>query len=935
MMKRLLSSLILILLGTPLFAQLISAVPAFPSAGDSVVIYFDASLGNKALKGYTGDVYAHTGVITDKSTSTSDWKYVKTNWGVNTAETKLTKVGNDLYMLKLKPSIRAYYNVPDAEKILKMAFVFRSSDSKLEGKTETGGDIFYEVYEATLSVSIISPSENPFIVNVNSQVNIKLAGNKADSVQLLINNVRKASTTNAELTYAYVPTQKGNYRIKALAWANNVSVVDSADFFAMGTINTADLPSPAFVDGVNYVSESSVTLVLFAPYKNYVFAIGDYSNWEVNENILMNRTPDGNRYWITLSGLEPGKEYAYQFLVDGKLRIADPYAEKILDPWNDKYITSTIYPDLKPYPENKTSGVVSVFQTNKPQYTWKNKNFSPPSPAQMVIYELLVRDFTSNGDLQTVIDTLGYLKRLGINVLELMPVSEFEGNDSWGYNPAFYFATDKAYGPSNKLKELVDSCHSMGIAVILDMVLNHSYGLSPLVQLYFDGSKPTAQNPWYNVTSPNSAYSWGYDFNHQSVETKKFVDRVNKYWLTEFKFDGFRFDFTKGFTNTPGDGWAYDQARIDILKRMNAEIKKVNPAAVVILEHFADNSEEKILAADGMYVWGNITGAYGEGAMGWNENTKSDFSWVSYKARNFTSPRVVGYMESHDEERLMYKALTFGNSNNPAYPISNFIVNSLKRAELSAVFLLTNPGPKMIWQFGELGYDVSIDFNGRVGRKPIKWEYYNQPGRRRLYDIYSALNHLKTNYAPMATENFTTNYTGLVKSITLNHADFDVVVFGNYNVYPEEPQITFPKTGWWYNYMSGDSIQITNLNTKFVLNPSDYKIFTSKKITKPVVITSILGDGNKKSNLPMSAYPNPFTNELTLSIESDSYQAANFRIYSITGELVHDEIIQLNSGNNEIRWNSDSSYSGNLEGGIYICVVHTPTSSYISKLIKK
>ncbi len=93
------------------------------------------------------------------------------------------------------------------------------------------------------------------------------------------------------------------------------------------------------------------------------------------------------------------------------------------------------------------------------------------------------------------------------------------------------------------------------MAVIIDMVLNHSYGQSPLVQLYFDGNgKVSADNPWYNVDSPNPVYSWGYDFNHESLDTKDFVDRVNSYWLEEFRVDGFRFDFTKGFTNTPGDG---------------------------------------------------------------------------------------------------------------------------------------------------------------------------------------------------------------------------------------------------------------------------------------------------------------------------------------------------------------------------------------------
>jgi 1,4-alpha-glucan branching enzyme len=92
------------------------------------------------------------------------------------------------------------------------------------------------------------------------------------------------------------------------------------------------------------------------------------------------------------------------------------------------------------------------------------------------------------------------------------------------------------------------------MAVIIDMVLNHSYGQSPMVRLYWDNqlSRPAANNPWYNTVSPNPVFSWGYDFNHESIHTKNFVDRVNKFWIKEFKVDGFRFDFTKGFTNTRG-----------------------------------------------------------------------------------------------------------------------------------------------------------------------------------------------------------------------------------------------------------------------------------------------------------------------------------------------------------------------------------------------
>ncbi len=169
---------------------------------------------------------------------------------------------------------------------------------------------------------------------------------------------------------------------------------------------------------------------------------------------------------------------------------------------------------------------------------------------------------------------------------------------------------------------------------------------------------------------------------------KAFVDRVNRYWMSEYKFDGFRFDFTKGFTNTPGNGWNYDQARIAILKRMADSIWAYNPDAYVILEHFADNNEEKELANYGMMLWGNMNYNYCEASMGWTSN--SDFSWASYQSRDWNNPHLVAYMESHDEERMMYKNITWGNSTT-GYNIKDTTI-ALQRIPLAAAFIyITRP----------------------------------------------------------------------------------------------------------------------------------------------------------------------------------------------------------------------------------------------------
>ena len=142
--------------------------------------------------------------------------------------------------------------------------------------------------------------------------------------------------------------------------------------------------------------------------------------------------------------------------VNDELLIADPYADKLLDPWNDQYISDETYPDLIGYPKDTTSGIVSVLQTADEEYMWQVTDFQPPAKTDLIIYELLIRDFTSDHSYRTLTDTISYLKNLGVNAIELMPVNEFEGNESWGYNPSFYFAPDKYYGPKNDLKIFID-----------------------------------------------------------------------------------------------------------------------------------------------------------------------------------------------------------------------------------------------------------------------------------------------------------------------------------------------------------------------------------------------------------------------------------------------------------------------------------------------
>lgn len=704
----------------------------------------------------------------------------------------------------------------------------------------------------------------------------------------------------------------------ALAGPQFVSVANGGAFTAPAppapvdpTPLTAALPAGANPDGVTYLNNgTSAILTLTAPNKRYVYVVGDFNNWQATPASLLNKTatvnsdPATGRWWVQVDGLTPGQEYAYQFVVDGSLRVADPYGTKVLDPNNDQYIPAVTYPNLKAYPTGKTTGIVSVLQPGQAAYAWTATNFQRPARANLVVYELHLRDFIARHDYQTLTDTLQYLQRLGVNAIELLPVNEFEGNDSWGYNPSFYFAPDKYYGTAAAFKRFIDVCHSKGIAVIMDMVLNHSFGQSPMVQLYQDSGGPTPDNPWFNRTATHPA-NVGYDFNHESAYTRYFAKNVMKFWLQNYHVDGYRFDLAKGFTQTNSgatetqasyDNWAkYDQSRINIWTDYYQTLTATDPTMYPILELFAENSEEKVLANKGFMIWGNANYNYNQATMGYADGWDPSYGYYGSPAqggRGWDSPNLVTYMESHDEERLMFKNEQYGNGSG-SYNTKD-VATGLRRNEMAAAIFFTQPGPRMVWQFGELGYDISINQNGRTGAKPILWNYYQDANRRHLYDTYQALITLRQQVAAItAPTSFSQNLSGPVKTINVANADLAVVAFGNFDVVASTATITFPKRGTWYNYLTGDKLVVTNPRTTLTLQPGQYGVYTSEKIKVPTKnqalnsASSVLATTTAQAaHFQLSLAPNPASGTATVTYSLPTATTATVAIQNLLGQTV-------------------------------------------------
>ena len=911
-------------------AQIVTTDPDYPTQYDSIVVYFDATQpGGTGLLNYTGTVYAHTGV----TTNLGQWQHVIGDWG-QTNQPALTRLAANYYKLTIGYP-RTFYSVTNpSEKILQLSMVFRSADAT----KQTNPDIFIDLYEPGLtlvvqnpevSVAYGDPQRSPAFVKFGETVPINVnaveLGTQVSLLTLFVDGNQAAQSNTNSLTYNFVHSNfsVGAHTIKVIG-VDTTGSVDSTSFMMFSNPEYTNVPLPGGLKpGINYTSATTATLALFAPYKEYVYLLGDFNDWKVQTDYFLNRhfvTSDSVVWWIDVT-LNSGTEYAFQYLVDGTIRIGDPYSEKILDPWNDPYIPSSTYPGLKPYPSGKTESIVGIVQTAQPEYQWQIPNFQKPAKGKLVIYELLVRDFSTQRNYQFLIDTLSYLKSLGVNAIELMPIMEFSGNLSWGYNPIYHTAVDKYYGTANKLKEFIDECHLNGMAVILDMVLNQADNLSPLAMMWWDdaNSRPAVNNPYLNPVAKHP-YNVFNDFNHESTATKYFVDRVNEYWLTKFKFDGFRFDLSKGFTQFNSGGnvglWGqYDQSRINILKRMANKIWEVDDSAYVILEHFADNSEEIVLSNNQMMLWGNHNYDYNEATMGYASN----FSGISYKNRNWTFPYLVGYMESHDEERLMFKNLTYGNSSG-SYNIKNLNV-ALNRMKLAGAFFFTIPGPKLMWQFGELGYEVSIDYNGRTGEKPVRWNYLSDDRRTNLFKVYQALIKLKNNYDVFNTSNFTLDVSAYMKKINLYHDSMDVFIVGNFGVTDLSTNQNFSSIGWWYDYFSGDSVHVTNLTESISLPPGDFRIYTTVKLPTPEAGILLDVESNEsvvpdKYSLEQN-YPNPFNPSTVIrySVVSPSFVA--LKIYNILGNEIATLIDEYKpAGTYEVEFQSTVG-SLQLASGIY------------------
>lgn len=877
----------------------------------------------------TSKVYMHAGIGTD----TNPWGYsVIGNWGQDNGIGLMTNQGNGIWSITLTPSTYFNLNTTQQNTATKLGLVFRNATGNQEMKLPPScQDFIYNV--GSFQVTLLSHTANAsHLISSGSDVSIVSQNTGGNAVySITANNIPLNCTNTAtnffSCTDSNVTTNK-NYILSATIGSTtitkqfNVVVIPNVISETMAT---------GLEDGINYYNSdpSKVTLVLNAPFKDFVYVAGNFNNWQPNDNYLMKKDPATGKFWIEISNLVPGTDYAYQYWVCDNtnrpsnspaiVKTADPFSTLVLSPFDDSEVINLgIFPGLPAYniiaPGQERE--VTYFKTGETPFQWSvaSQNFVKPSKKDLVVYEVLVRDFDTNRTFQNLINKIIYFKNLGINAIQLMPVMEFEGNESWGYNTSFHLALDKRYGPPNKLKEFVDVCHQNGIAVILDVALNHVFGRSPLVRMWMqdadnngwgDNVATTIENPYINQFAKHS-YSVGSDINHFNEPNNlanTYTIRTLKHWIQEYKIDGFRWDLTKGFTNqcSAGDDACTNGYRSDRVAKMKWYADKqweLDPNSYVIFEHLGvgGSATEELEWATynangntkGIMYWKKLTDNYANMLKG----NFTDVSGVT-NANN----RCIGYAESHDEERILYKAI------NEAGQTQNNLDKALKRMQaLGSMFFLV-PGPKMIWHFSELGWNDSLwqCTNGTVSftnpdckldTKPQpQWTsaWQNDTQRQVIYDTFSKLIKLRTteNVFESGQHEWDVTTTGRPRlkvwtsTAPQNNLSY-VLTLTNFSDTDFSPSVGFPYTGIWYNLMDNTTINVSNVNMQVQIEAGGFRVYGNQP-------NALLNTSNFETENYLSVFPNPTNKGFYLS-----QNVSSIEIYNVTGQLIktyHNQIL--------------------------------------------
>lgn len=541
--------------------------------------------------------------------------------------------------------------------------------------------------------------------------------------------------------------------------------------------------------------EGGTAFRVWAPYARHVFVTGSFNNWSRERHPL---AKEGSGHWSAdVDGAIVGDEYRY-LIHNGSQRLVrtDPHARDVT--------------------EEHDNGVISArlggLRGDPPPWM--------PKWNELVIYELHVGTFdekagNARGQFQGVIDKLSYLQYLGVNAIEIMPIAEFAGDYSWGYNPAHPSAVTRTFGGHEAFRQLVTAAHELGIAVIVDVVFNH-FGPENLSLWQFDGWQENGKGGIYFYNDWRSTTPWADtrpDYGRQEV--RQYIRDNALMWLEEYQVDGLRWDATAWIRDVYGnegdlatgitEGW-------NLMRWINDEIDLRQRWSMIIAEDLRGN--------------GALTRPTGEGGAGfdsqWDDRfvhpvrqaiitaDDADRDMVAVAAAVVAGyggdvfDRII-YTESHDE-------VANGKARVPEEiaPGKADSLFSKKRSVLGAVLVFTSPGIPMIFQGQEFLESGWFD-----DHKSLDWQKARtNSGLLRLYrDLIRLRRNLEGQTRGLTGQNcevlFIDNEQKLlaVRRWEFGGPGDDVVVVANFaNETRTDVAVPFPEAGVWRLRFNSDRL---------------------------------------------------------------------------------------------------------------------------------
>ncbi|MBN1426052.1 T9SS type A sorting domain-containing protein [Candidatus Fermentibacteria bacterium] len=668
-------------------------------------------------------------------------------------------------------------------------------------------------------------------------------------------------------------------------------------------------------DGVTVVG-AVASFALYAPAKDYVALKGSFNREYPNGELMY---LSGDTLWWAAKRLSPG-DYLYQYNIEGIKCIADPWSRDVT------WVSPGTESESGSYEHAKTR-----FSVGASPFPWTDGGFVRPSVEEIVVYELHVGDFAGlpDGGIGVYADVMaklaeGYFDSLGIHAVELMPVDEFEGANSWGYNPSFYGAPETTYGTPEQLKALVNEFHAHGIAVLVDVVFNHMWGSAPLFQLY----QPLGDWNYQNHDYANCPYfhdqasQWGYKLQHwqevggRRYRTWKYVTDALRTWVQDYHIDGFRYDASwgVGWDGYNANGMSFytwymrelDPGLIQIVEEDNASrVNSTEADAGWNFSYFHAMKANLQQINDSGHTWGNMIALANE---------------LSYSSQGFQECYgPLNYVESHDETRIIYEAMTYQGMDYPT---------ALKKSRLGAAVLLTGTGTPMIYHGQEFAQNAtSRNPDGGIIPQPLQWQNLSTPSGYALFQHYRRLIWLRATHEIIRSPSFqVTSRSNTTKHIVFWRGDAgteqQIVVAANFDTADHLIGIEFPGSGTWYEFTEDDSLEVQGgYSPVYNLPASTARIFVNAR-TWPMA-----GEGARPvpSRITLAQnHPNPASVATVISYSLPSpCPAVRIEIHDLLGRRVR-LLLQgsAEAGRHETLWDLLTDSGALAPSGVYLCMLH-------------